>query len=160
MNCQPEPGCLQLATRKGELMLGESKAIVFLATTQPEAARQFYEAVLGLRFIADEHFALVFDIDGRMLRISKVQALVPAKHTVLGWDVQNIAAVVDQLAGRGITFEHFEGMPQNARGIWQSPTGAQVAWFKDPDGNMLSLTQFGFSEAATTVVLSQSSGFG
>ncbi len=97
---------------------------------------------MGLRFIADERFALVFDINGRMLRIFKVQALSPEKRTVLGWDVEDIAAVVDRLAERGVTFERFEDMPQDARGIWRSPTGAQVAWFKDPDGNTLSLTQF------------------
>jgi catechol 2,3-dioxygenase-like lactoylglutathione lyase family enzyme len=123
-------------------MLGSHNAIAFVATTKPEAARHFYETMLGLHFVTDDQFALVFDLNGRMLRIFKVDALAPAKHTVLGWDVPDIAAAVDQLTGRGVTFDRFEGMTQDARGIWRSPSGAQIAWFKDPDGNALSLTQF------------------
>jgi catechol 2,3-dioxygenase-like lactoylglutathione lyase family enzyme len=123
-------------------MLGSSNAIAFVATTNAQAARQFYERVLGLRFVADEHFALVFDLNGRMLRIFKIEAHTPAEHTVLGWDVKDIDTAVDQLIHRGVTFEHPAGLQQNARGIWQSPSGAQIAWFKDPDGNVLSLTQF------------------
>jgi len=123
-------------------MLGKHNAIAFVATTNSNAARHFYETVLGLRFITDESFALVFDVHGRMLRIFKVESLLAAKHTVLGWDVQDIGVTMDQLTARGVRFEQVERMPQDARGIWRSPTGAQVAWFKDPDGNVLSLTQF------------------
>lgn len=124
-------------------MLAAEEPIAFLATQEPAAARTFYEGTLGLRFVADEPFALVFELNGRMLRIFKVQQLTPAAHTVLGWKVPDIAAQVRELGGRGITFQRIEGMPQDSLGIWVSPSGAKVAWFKDPDGNTLSLTQFG-----------------
>jgi catechol 2,3-dioxygenase-like lactoylglutathione lyase family enzyme len=123
-------------------MLRDNNAIAFVATLNPEAARKFYEGVLGLHFIADEYFALVFDLNGRMLRIAKADALTPAKHTVLGWEVSDIAVEVAGLAKRGVAFERFEGMTQDSLGIWTSPSGAKVTWFRDPDGNALSLTQF------------------
>ncbi len=124
-------------------MLRDNEAIYFLATTDADVSRQFYERVLGLQLVADEHFALVFDLGGRMLRIAKAQELNPARHTVLGWKVDDIAAKVNELSMRGVRFERLEGMPQDESGIWTSPTGAKVAWFRDPLGNGLSLTQFG-----------------
>jgi len=123
-------------------MLGHDNPIAFVATKNADVARKFYAQTLGLRFIADEQFALVFDLNGVMLRIFKVQDLQPARHTVLGWRVADIVAKVKELNDRGVTFERFEGMSQDALGIWTSPTGAKVAWFRDPDGNALSLTQF------------------
>ena len=123
-------------------MLTDNNAIAFVATRHTASARAFYESTLGLRLVADEHFALVFNVNGRMLRIAKVDALSPAAHTVLGWDVNDIEVKVKELAARGVVFQRFEGMPQDANGIWDSPSGARVAWFKDPDGNNLSLTQF------------------
>jgi catechol 2,3-dioxygenase-like lactoylglutathione lyase family enzyme len=123
-------------------MLRDNEAVYFLATTDVAAARGFFEGTLGLRLVADEHFALVFDLGGRMLRIAKAQELSPARHTVLGWKVDDIAAKVNELSQRGVRFDRFEGMPQDELGIWVSPTGAKVAWFKDPAGNSLSLTQF------------------
>ena len=123
-------------------MLGNSPVIAFVATTNPDAARAFYDGVLGLTFVADEPFALVFDANGIMLRVFKVKTHTPAPHTVLGWTVPHIDAMADALAARGVAFERFSGMEQDARGIWTSPSGARVAWFKDPDGNVLSLTQF------------------
>jgi len=123
-------------------MLRENEAVYFLATTDVAAARGFFEETLGLRLVADEHFALVFDLGGRMLRIAKAQELTPARHTVLGWKVDDIAAKVNELSQRGVRFDRFEGMPQDELGVWVSPTGAKVAWFKDPAGNSLSLTQF------------------
>lgn len=123
-------------------MLGSSDVIVFLATAAPSRSRAFYESMLGLRLVADETFALVFDADGVMVRIAKVAALAPAKHAVLGWSVSDIVAAVTALAARGVTFERFPGLTQDPLGIWSSPDGAQVAWFKDPDGNVLSVTQF------------------
>jgi catechol 2,3-dioxygenase-like lactoylglutathione lyase family enzyme len=123
-------------------MLGNSPVITFVATTKPDAARAFYEGVLGLAFVADDPFALVFDASGVMLRMFKVESHTPPSYTVLGWTVPHIEAMIDGLAARGVTFERFAGMEQDARGIWMSPSGARVAWFKDPDGNVLSLTQF------------------
>jgi catechol 2,3-dioxygenase-like lactoylglutathione lyase family enzyme len=105
-------------------------------------SREFYERTLGLKLVADEPFALVFDLNGHMLRIARTNELNPAKHTVLGWHVGDVAAKVRELMARGVTFERFERLPQDTLGIWTSPSGAKIAWFKDPDGNNLSLTEF------------------
>jgi catechol 2,3-dioxygenase-like lactoylglutathione lyase family enzyme len=119
-----------------------SKIICFVATQQPAKAREFYEKRLGLKFVSDDPFAIVLDAGGTMLRVQKVQELTPAKHTTLGWEVADIAARIRELTEKGIRFERFPGMPQDELGAWRSPAGAKVAWFKDPDGNTLSLTQF------------------
>jgi len=123
-------------------MLNTSKIISFVATKNPAAAREFYERTLGLAVVSDDPFALVFNVNGTMLRVAKVQELAPAKHTVLGWDVQDIRAEIEQLTKRGVRFERYAGLPQDEQGIWTSPIGAKIAWFKDADGNTLSLTQF------------------
>ena len=123
-------------------MLGASEVMAFVATKDAAKARQFYEGILGLRFVADEQFALVFDLHGTMLRVQKVDSVVVAPNTVLGWRVGDIKGTARGLAARGVTFERYEGVEQDALGVWTSPIGARVAWFKDPDGNTLSLTQF------------------
>ncbi len=123
-------------------MVSSCDVIAFVATTEPTRAREFYGKVLGLPLVADEPFALVFDAHGTMLRIAKVQELHPARHTVLGWTVPDISGAVKQLEAKGVTFERYEGLNQDDLGIWAAPGGAHVAWFKDPDGNTLSLTQF------------------
>jgi catechol 2,3-dioxygenase-like lactoylglutathione lyase family enzyme len=123
-------------------MLRHENSISFVATTDAARARDFYEKTLGLEFVADEPFALVFSLNGHMLRVFKVQTLIAAKHTVLGWDVPDIVAKVEALAAKGIAFQRYPGMQQDELGIWASPSGARVAWFEDPDGNNLSLTQF------------------
>ncbi len=114
----------------------------FVATKKPALARKFYEKSLGLKFVSDEPFAIVFDANDIMLRVSKVKNLVTARHTVLGWEVSDIRAEIKRLAKKGVRFERFEGLGQDEAGIWTSPSGAQIAWFRDPDGNTLSLTQF------------------
>jgi predicted enzyme related to lactoylglutathione lyase len=124
------------------IMLNTSKAICFVATKHPARAREFYEKVLGLTLNEDGPFALVFDANGAMLRVQKVKEFTPAKHTVLGWDVPDIRAKIKELEKRGVRFERFDGFGQDELGIWTSPAGSKVAWFKDPDGNTLSLTQF------------------
>lgn len=121
--------------------LSGSRLIGFAATIDPQRSRAFYEGVLGLRLVADEPFALVFDADGSSLRIQKVARFDPQPHTVLGWSLRDIAATVRALVARGVTFERFAGLDQDGTGIWRSPSGARVAWLKDPDGNVLSLTQ-------------------
>ena len=123
-------------------MLGKHDVVAFVATAQSDRTKEFYERVLGLRLVEDSPFALVFDAHGTMLRIQKVKELQPAPYTALGWDVPDIRAAVENLSGKGIRFERYEGVPQNDLGIWLTPSGAQVAWFKDPSGNILSLTQF------------------
>jgi catechol 2,3-dioxygenase-like lactoylglutathione lyase family enzyme len=122
-------------------VLTESSPIAFLATTDAARAREFYDQRLGLRLVADEEFALVFDLAGTTLRIAKVETLEPAGHTVLGWQVDDVAKVVRSLADCGVPCERFPGMDQDELGVWLSQGGAAVAWFKDPDGNLLSVTQ-------------------
>lgn len=122
-------------------MLNQSDVIAFVATANSDRAKTFYTDTLGLQLVADEPFALVFDANGIALRIAKVESLAPAQHTVLGWRVDDIDSIVDRLVSNGVTFERFPGMEQDGRGVWTSPRGARIAWFKDPDGNMLSLTE-------------------
>lgn len=123
-------------------MLGDAQLVGFVATMDSTRATAFYRDALGLRLVADEAHALVFDANGTMLRIQKVKAPVRAPYTVLGWAVRDIAALVRGLAAKGVVFERYEGFPQDADGIWTTPSGERVAWFRDPDGNLLSLTQF------------------
>ena len=117
--------------------------VLFLATTNAARSQTFYEKVLGLAFVADEPPALVFRVGESMLRIQKVDRVHAAPYTSLGWAVTDIRATVRQLRAAGVVFERFEGMNQDAEAIWHAPGGAFVAWFKDPDGHVLSLTQFG-----------------
>ena len=114
--------------------------ITFLNTKNPEAAIPFYRDVLGFKYLRDDGFALVFDMDGVMLRIGKAKEFTPAPGTVLGWEAEDIGAAVDELVGKGVTFERYSFMQQNERGIQTFPGGDQVAWFKDPDGNVLSFS--------------------
>jgi len=123
-------------------MLSTCSVVAFVATTQPDRARVFYGDVLGFPLIEDGPFAIVYDAGGTMLRVSKVKELAPAPFTVLGWKVPNIHDTVAMMGKRGIKFERYPGLPQDESGIWITPDGSRVCWFKDPDGNTLSLTQF------------------
>ena len=123
-------------------MLAQWALIAFIATTQPEQAKVFYCEVLGLRLMEDTPFALVFDAHGTMLRVQKVQTFTPSGHTVLGWRVGDVHKMVERLLQRGIVFERYPGLPQDEQGIWTTPDGNQIAWFTDPDGNTVSLTEF------------------
>jgi catechol 2,3-dioxygenase-like lactoylglutathione lyase family enzyme len=123
-------------------MLGSENIIAFVATRQPARAKEFYGATLGLRLVSEDGFAIVFDAAGVMLRVTNVKEVVAAPYTVLGWEVADIVGTAQSLVGAGIVPERFEGLQQDDHGIWRSPSGARVLWFKDPDGNILSLTQF------------------
>ena len=123
-------------------MLGNCDIIAFVTTSDGERARKFYEGTLGLRVVQDSPFALEIDANGTMLRIAKADKVNVAPYTVLGWKVPDIQKSVRELAAKGVNFERYPRMPQDDLGIWASPGGARVAWFKDPDGNTLSLTQF------------------
>lgn len=120
----------------------KAKIIGFAATKHPVKARAFYEKTLGLKFVSDDPFAIVFDVNGTMLRVQKVPELEPAGYTVLGWEVADIRAEVEGLVKKGVKFERYEFLEQDELGIWVSPAGGKIAWFKDPDGNILSLTEF------------------
>ncbi len=122
-------------------MLFNGKLIGFIPTRDAEQARNFYERVLGMRFVSDDKFALVMNADGIMIRIVHVGEFTPARFTILGWEVSAIETLVPQMSATGVTFEQY-GLPgQDTTGIWNAPGGTKVAWFKDPDGNVLSLSQ-------------------
>ena len=125
-------------------ILGGNKIIAFVHITDWARARAFYEDVIGLRLVEEEKpFALVFDANGIMLRLTPGGEHKPAPGTVLGWEVESIEATVEQLIAAGVEFQRYPGMNDgDPLGIWTSPSGARVAWFHDPDGNVLSLTQF------------------
>ena len=127
-----------------ETILGDSKLVAFIPTTDPARARVFFEGVLGLGLVADEApYALVFDANGTALRVTTVPHHEPAPFTVLGWAVEDIDAVVARLAESGIKLLRYEGLNENdPNGIWTSPHGVRVAWFHDPNENVLSVTQF------------------
>ena len=122
-------------------MLAHEDIIVFIATIQPEQPKVFYREMLGLRLIEDTPYALVFDAHGTMLRIQKVQTLTPAGHTVLGWQVVDVHETVGTLLKQGIIFERYPGLSQDEQGVWTTPEGNKIAWFTDPEGNILSLTE-------------------
>lgn len=122
-------------------MLNNHPMVAFLVTTNADRTRSFYEAALGLEFVSDDMFALVMRGNGTTLRIAKVKAVVPVPYTSLGWDVPDVGQAVATLAERGVTFVRFPGMEQDAAGVWTVPGGAaRVAWFRDPDGHLLSLS--------------------
>ena len=122
-------------------MLNNAPIIAFAATVDSANARAFYEGALGLRCISDDQFALVLDANGVQLRIQKVVTLAPQPHTLLGWSVTSIDSAARTLASRGVVFERYPHVQQDQQGVWTSHSGAKVAWFKDPDGNLLSLTE-------------------
>ena len=122
-------------------MLADTDIIAFVPTRDADAARAFYEEALGLRFIEDDGFALVFDAHGIMVRVVRVPKYTPLPFTLLGWHVTDIADTAAKLQQRGIVFERYAFLEQDTLGIWTSPSGARVGWFRDPDGNTLSLSQ-------------------
>lgn len=123
-------------------MLAEAQLIGFIPTLDADRARSFYVDVLGLTFVSDDPFAVVVrsgDID---IRISRMEAFNPSPHSILGWKVPSMEASVQQFVGAGIKFERYPFLEQDDAGVWTAPDGAaKVAWFKDPDGNVLSIAQ-------------------
>src|ERR1051325_1130020 len=123
-------------------ILGSAKLVAFAATSQPAKALRFYRDVLGLTLVEESPFAFVFDAHGTMLRVTPVEKVAVGGYTVLGWDVKDIGATIKALAAGGVTFNRYPGMDQDELGVWTSPSGARIAWFKDPDGNTLSVSEF------------------
>jgi catechol 2,3-dioxygenase-like lactoylglutathione lyase family enzyme len=124
-------------------MLGSHKIMAFAPTLDASKARPFYEGVLGLRVLSQDNFALALDANGIMLRVTNVPTgFKPQQFTILGWQVPDVVKAVSELTAKGVTFERYGFAGLDAQGIWTAPGGAKIAWFKDPDGNILSLTQF------------------
>jgi len=121
-------------------MLSSEKLIAFVSTTNADHARAFFRDKLGLRLVSEDGFALVFDSGGAPLRVALAKEIKPAQYTVLGWDVKDLRATVLELKKAGIACEIFGFFKQDDLGIWTAPNGDQVAWFKDPDGNILSVS--------------------
>jgi catechol 2,3-dioxygenase-like lactoylglutathione lyase family enzyme len=122
-------------------MLTHSPLIAFIPTKEAARARRFYEKTLGLRFISDDSFAIVMDANGTMVRIVRVEDFTPLPFTILGWQVNDIHKIVAEMTGRGVTFTRYPHFEQSPDGVWTAPGGAKVAWFADPDGNTLSISQ-------------------
>ena len=116
--------------------------MAFVPATDLARARGFYEHTLGLRFVEQSDFACVFEANGTMLRITAVSTVANPGYTVLGWRVADIGVAVQALTLKGVTFTKYDGMDQDRDLVWTTPTGDKVAWFTDPDGNNISLTQF------------------
>jgi catechol 2,3-dioxygenase-like lactoylglutathione lyase family enzyme len=122
-------------------MLTDSPLIAFIPTKDTARARRFYEETLGLRFISDDSFAIVMDANGTMVRIVRVEDFTPFPFTILGWQVNDIHNIIAKMTGKGVTFTRYPYFEQSPDGVWTAPGGAKVAWFIDPDGNTLSISQ-------------------
>ncbi len=122
-------------------MLAGNKMVGFVPTKDSAKAREFYEGKLGFQFVSDDPFALVVKAGESSIRIAKAKEFTPAPYTVLGWEVPDVAAVVRWLTDRGVVFEKYAFVQDQELGIWTTPNGDKVAWFKDPDGNVLSVSQ-------------------
>ena len=124
-------------------MLTNNKPVILIPTVKKDDAKAFYETTLGLTFKSDDGFALVFDTGGVMFRVTPVQGFTPHEFSVLGWEVDDLSATATGLVSRGVKFEiyDFPWMTQDDQGVWAAPDGTKVAWFKDPDGNLLSISQ-------------------
>jgi catechol 2,3-dioxygenase-like lactoylglutathione lyase family enzyme len=122
-------------------MLGDKKIVALVPITDTARAKAFYADKLGLRFVAEDPFAVVFDANGIMLRLTKVKEFTPQKFSILSWEVPDIEAEVRNLAAAGVAFERYGFFQQDELGIWTAPDGTKVAWFLDPDGNNLGIVQ-------------------
>jgi catechol 2,3-dioxygenase-like lactoylglutathione lyase family enzyme len=124
-------------------MLDQKKLVAFIPSRDPKKAKSFFVDVLGLRLVSEDSFAVVVDSGGiaiRLVDVSSVKGFKPAAFTILGWSVDDIQQTVRGLRERGVTFERYPGMALDDLGVWTAPSGAKVAWFKDPDGNVLSVS--------------------
>ena len=126
-----------------KVSLAESTVVGFIPSTDLNVAREFYSDVLGLELSQSDEYALEYRMKGAKLRVAKVNELSLKRHTIFGWEVADIDHAVASLAGIGVRFERFDGMSQNEQGVCSFPGGGKVAWFRDPEGNTLSITQVG-----------------
>lgn len=121
--------------------LNDQEIISFLATSNVKESRSFFEKI-GLELVEETEFAVVYAGANGQLRIQKVEEFTPHPYTVLGWKVDAIETAVGELMKKGVIFEKYDRLSQDFNAIWTSPSGAKIAWFKDPDGNLISLTQY------------------
>ena len=121
--------------------LASAKLTAFIATRDPEKAKAFYGGLLGLSVVSEDGFAVVFDANGTLLRAQIVREIAPAQYTALGWHVHDIVQKVAELSNAGVMFEHYSFPNVDETGIWTAPGGTRVAWFKDPEGHILSISQ-------------------
>ncbi len=122
-------------------MLAEADLVAFVASCDLDEAGRFYGGVLGLRLLEASDFARAYDANGTQLRVTLVEQVKEAPYTVLGWRVVDIVATIRALRDAGVMFKCYEGMTQDEDYVWIAPGGSRVAWFADPDGNVLSLQQ-------------------
>jgi catechol 2,3-dioxygenase-like lactoylglutathione lyase family enzyme len=122
-------------------MLRNETLMAFVPIRDADRARSFYRDTLGLRLVSEDRFALVFEIKGVHLRATLVSDFQPQRFTVLGWEVVDAADTARGLSTAGVKLERYPGLDQDELGLWQAPGGAKIAWFQDPDGNVLSITQ-------------------
>jgi catechol 2,3-dioxygenase-like lactoylglutathione lyase family enzyme len=122
-------------------MFADKKLKAFVPTLVPERAKKFYKDILGLKLLSEDNYALEFDANGTTLRVTSVPELNPHPFTVLGWDVEDISSVINMLNGFGVHCEKYAFLEQDQLGVWTAPGGTKVAWFKDPDGNLLSVSE-------------------
>jgi len=122
-------------------VLGSGLLVGFVATTDLARATAFYRDVLGLEVVEETPIATTHSANGAVVRVTVVDQHSPPPYTVLGWTVRDIDELVTALGSRSVQFERFAGMDQDAHGVWTAPGGDRVAWFRDPDGNLLSVTE-------------------
>jgi len=122
----------------------EGRPVAFLYAPDADAAVAFYEGTLGLKLLERDNFGMFFELGAALLRLTPMPEFRGGPHPVLGWDVADIAATIDRLTGKGIGFKIYDGMGPDARGMWAAPGGgAKIAWFEDPFGNLLSISETG-----------------
>lgn len=124
-------------------MLSENRAIAFVPVGDVDRAMHFYSDVLGLPVAGGGEDYCALDAGGLTIRLTAIPDRPHTEHTIVGWSVTDIGSVCADLAARGVAFQRYQGVEQDQYGVWKSPVGDQVAWFCDPDGNTLSVTQFG-----------------
>jgi catechol 2,3-dioxygenase-like lactoylglutathione lyase family enzyme len=122
-------------------MIEKNRLMAFVPVSSADKARGFYRDTLGLRMISEDGFALAFDVEGVMLRATLIPKFTPQPFTVLGWQVADAAAMARKLTAGGVALMRFPGLEQDKDDLWRAPGGALIGWFKDPDGNVLSISQ-------------------
>lgn len=122
-------------------MLGDSIIQAMVTTNRPEAAKAFYQDVLGLRFLSEDAFGIQFVGKIGILRIAKAPGVVPPAHAVMGFIVDDVTAAAQSLADKGVKLERYNFLQHDALGLWTGPDGSKVGWFRDPDMNLLSIIQ-------------------